>query len=142
MSRHTLFLTGHLAEKRLRDVLDGIGDLDFAWTVHDIGVQVAALMTADLIRRRLPKDALGADRIIVPGHCQGDLAGLGGELGVAVERGPTDLHDCPPSSAAPAKRSISTPMRCASSPRSSTRRSSRSMASWRAPGRLPPTAPR
>ena len=95
MSRHTLFLTGHLAEKRLRGVLDGIGDLDFAWTVHDIGVQVAALMTPDLIRRRLPKDALGADRIIVPGHCQGDLAGLGGELGVAVERGPTDLHDLP-----------------------------------------------
>ncbi|MGO8916341.1 MAG: DUF6513 domain-containing protein [Stellaceae bacterium] len=93
MSRHTLFLTGHLAEKRLRSVLDGFGDLDFAWTVHDIGIQVAALMTADLIRRRLPKDALGADRIVVPGHCQGDLAGLGAELGIAIERGPADLHD-------------------------------------------------
>lgn len=95
MSRHTLFLTGHLAEKRLRNVLDGFGGLDFAWTVHDIGVQVAALMTADLIRRRLPEGAMGADRIIVPGHCQGDLAGLGTELGIAVERGPEDLHDLP-----------------------------------------------
>jgi dihydropteroate synthase-like protein len=95
MSRHTLFLTGHLAEKRLRGVLDGFGDLDFAWTVHDIGVQVAALMTAELIRRRLPRDALGADRIIVPGHCRGDLAGLGAELGIAIERGPADLHDLP-----------------------------------------------
>ncbi|HXY99977.1 MAG TPA: DUF6513 domain-containing protein [Stellaceae bacterium] len=95
MSRHTLFLTGHLAEKRLRNVLDGFGDLGFAWTVHDIGIQVAALMTAELIRRRLPKDAMGADRIIVPGHCQGDLAGLGVELGIAIERGPEDLHDLP-----------------------------------------------
>jgi dihydropteroate synthase-like protein len=95
MSRHTLFLTGHLAEQRLRNVLAGMSDLDFAWTVHDIGVQVAALMTAELIRRRLPEGALGADRIIVPGHCQGDLAGLGAELGIAVERGPEDLHDLP-----------------------------------------------
>ncbi len=95
MSRHTLFLTGHLAERRLRTVLGGLRDLDFAWSVHDIGVQVAALMTADLVRRRLPKDALGADRVIVPGHCQGDLAGLSVELGVAVERGPEDLHDLP-----------------------------------------------
>ncbi len=95
MSRHTLFLTGHLAEQRLRHVLGGLRELDFDWIVHDIGVQVAALMTADLIRRRLPKDALGADRIIVPGHCQGDLAGLGAALGVAVERGPEDLHDLP-----------------------------------------------
>jgi dihydropteroate synthase-like protein len=95
MSRHTLFLTGHLAEQRLRHVLAGLRDLDFAWTVHDIGVQVAALMTADLIRRRLPTGALGADRVVVPGHCQGDLAGLSAALGVAVERGPEDLHDLP-----------------------------------------------
>lgn len=95
MPGHTLFLTGHLAEKRLRHVLEGLRDLDFAWTVHDIGVQVAALMTADIIRRRLPESALGADRIIVPGHCQGDLDALAAELGVAIERGPVDLHDLP-----------------------------------------------
>lgn len=92
---HTLFLTGHLAESRLRHVLEGMRDLDFAWTVHDIGVQVAALMTADIIRRRLPEGALGADRILVPGHCQGDLDALGADLGIAIERGPVDLHDLP-----------------------------------------------
>ena len=95
MSGHTLFLTGHLAEQRLRNVLGKLGTLDFAWTVHDIGVQVAALMTADLIRRRLPKDALGADRVVVPGYCQGDLAALGMEFQVPFERGPNDLHDIP-----------------------------------------------
>ena len=95
MSGHTLFLTGHLAEQRLRNVLGGLGALDFSWTVHDIGVQVAALMTAELIRRRLPKDALGADRVVVPGYCQGDLAALGDDFRVPFERGPTDLHDIP-----------------------------------------------
>ena len=95
MSGHTLFLTGHLAEQRLRNVLGRLGALDFAWTVHDIGVQVAALMTAELIRRRLPKDALGADRVVVPGYCQGDLGALGDDFHVPFERGPTDLHDIP-----------------------------------------------
>lgn len=95
MSGHTLFLTGHLAEQRLRNVLGKLGTLDFAWSVHDIGVQVAALMTADLIRRRLPKGALGADRVVVPGYCQGDLGGLGEDFQVPFERGPNDLHDIP-----------------------------------------------
>ena len=95
MSRHTLFLTGHLAEKRLRSVLSGLSDLDFAWTVHDIGIQVAGLMTVELIRRRLPKDALGADRVIVPGHCRGDLEALKDVFASTFERGPEDLHDLP-----------------------------------------------
>jgi dihydropteroate synthase-like protein len=94
MPGHTLFLTGHLAEKRLRQVLGALQDLDFSWTVHDVGLQVAALMTTDLIRRRL-SDTMGADRVIVPGHCRGDLAALAEALGVPVERGPVDLHDLP-----------------------------------------------
>jgi dihydropteroate synthase len=94
MPGHTLFLTGHLAEKRLRQVLGALDNLDFSWAVQDIGLQVAALMTTDLIARRL-SDAVGAERIIVPGHCRGDLVALGGALGVPVERGPVDLHDLP-----------------------------------------------
>jgi dihydropteroate synthase-like protein len=95
MSRHTLFLTGHLAEKRLNRLLASVGGLDFPWTVHDIGIQVAGLMTSDLIRRRLPKDVLGAERVVVPGHCRGDLTALAEEFGVSFERGPEDLHDLP-----------------------------------------------
>jgi dihydropteroate synthase-like protein len=95
MSRHTLFLTGHLADKRLRAVLAGMPDPGFAWTVHDIGIQVAGLMTTDIIRRRLPKDMLGADRVVVPGHCRGDLDALGQEFARPFERGPEDLHDLP-----------------------------------------------
>jgi hypothetical protein len=44
---------------------------EFTYTVHQIGVKVAALMTADMIARRL-KDTFNADRIILPGRCRGD----------------------------------------------------------------------
>jgi dihydropteroate synthase-like protein len=95
LAGRVLFLTGHLARKRLTDLLAGLGDLGFSWTVHDIGIQVAALMTTELIRRRLPEEARAADRVLVPGHCRGDLDALAAELGVALERGPVDLHDLP-----------------------------------------------
>jgi dihydropteroate synthase-like protein len=95
MSRRIAFLTGHLAEARLRHVLVETAGDDFSWTVHDLGIQVAALMTADLIRRRLPEEARVADEIVVPGHCAADVAALSEELGVSLTRGPEDLHDLP-----------------------------------------------
>jgi len=95
MPQPILFLTGHLAEKRLRHVLDGMAGDDFPWLVHDLGIQVAGLMTTALIRNRLPKDAFGAERVIVPGNCRGDLAALSAEFAVTFERGPDDLHDLP-----------------------------------------------
>jgi dihydropteroate synthase-like protein len=95
MSGLTLFLTGHLAEKRLGRVLAAIADLEFPWRVQDIGIQVAALMTTDLIRRRLPREGLDAERVVVPGHCRGDLSALNEEFGIPFERGPEDLHDLP-----------------------------------------------
>jgi dihydropteroate synthase len=95
MPEKRLFLTGHLAEPRLRRILTEMTDSAFAWDIRDIGIQVASLMTTDLIRRRLSGAALGADRILVPGGCAGDLAALSGDLGVPVERGPEDLNDIP-----------------------------------------------
>lgn len=95
MPGYTLFLTGHLAESRLRGVLAGIAGLDFSWEIEDIGIQVAALMTTELIRRRLRRDVAEVDRVVVPGYCRGDLAALGEELGLRFERGPDDLHDLP-----------------------------------------------
>ena len=95
MPERILFLTGHLAEGRLRRVLADMSGTDFAWDLRDIGVQVAALMTADIIRRRLPRDEVKADRVLVPGFCAGDLDALSAEWGVPVQRGPDDLHDIP-----------------------------------------------
>ena len=89
-----LFLTGKLAEKSLIRVLESMAPAPFDWTVHQLGVSVAALMTADMIERRLP-DALGADRIMVPGRCRGDLDRLSAHFGVPVVRGPDELADLP-----------------------------------------------
>jgi dihydropteroate synthase-like protein len=91
---HILFLTGRLAEKSLRRVLDSMAPAPFTWQVREIGVHVAALMTADLIRRRLAAP-LQAARVIVPGRCQGDLDGLCSHFGIPFERGPEDLKDLP-----------------------------------------------
>ncbi|WP_139557549.1 DUF6513 domain-containing protein [Methylotetracoccus oryzae] len=93
MTGHVLFLTGKLAEPQLRQVLAEIQP-EFTYTVHQLGVSVAALMTADMIRRRL-KDTFGADRVIVPGRCRGDLDQLSEDLGIRFERGPEELRDLP-----------------------------------------------
>ncbi len=94
MSEHILFLTGKLAEKRLRRVLDAMQPLEFTCEIRNIGVSVAALMTAQMIGRRL-QGLDGVDRIIVPGLCQGDLDALGESLGVPVQRGTVDVKDLP-----------------------------------------------
>ncbi|MEP6504569.1 MAG: DUF6513 domain-containing protein [Betaproteobacteria bacterium] len=95
---HILFLTGRLAEPALRRVLSDIAapgdDAPFSWEVREIGLQVAALMTADMIRRRVAAPT-GADRIVVPGRCRGDLAALSEHFGVPVQRGPEELKDLP-----------------------------------------------
>ncbi len=93
-----LFVTGKLAEKSLNKVLQTIQAATktppFKYRIEQIGVSVAALMTPDLIARRL-KDIGNADKVILPGLCQGDLAKLQHQYGVPIERGPTDLKDLP-----------------------------------------------
>ena len=93
MAEHILFLTGKLAEKQLHRILEEM-EPEFTYTVHQLGLTVAALMTADMIGRRL-KETFGADRVLVPGRCRGDLDSLSAALGLPVERGPEELHDLP-----------------------------------------------
>ncbi|WP_427500631.1 DUF6513 domain-containing protein [Methylomonas sp. MED-D] len=93
MSEKILFITGKLAEKQVRQVLEAMQP-EFQYKVHVMGVTVAALITVDMIIRRLP-DAQGADRVILPGRCRGDLAVLSQHFGVPVERGPEEIKDLP-----------------------------------------------
>jgi dihydropteroate synthase len=88
-----LFLTGRLAQASLQRVLAAM-DAPFAWEVREIGLQVAALMTADLIQRRVAAP-VQADRILVPGRCRGDLEALAAHYGIPVVRGPEELKDIP-----------------------------------------------
>lgn len=98
MTKNLLFLTGKLAEKSLNKVLSEVQNNpktpSFKYRIEQIGVSVAALMTPDLIARRL-KETGDADKVIVPGLCQGDLTKLEAKYGVPVERGPEDLKDLP-----------------------------------------------
>ncbi|MSP85844.1 MAG: dihydropteroate synthase [Methylotenera sp.] len=98
VTENLLFLTGKLAEKSLHKVLAEVQNNPkippFKYRVQQIGVSVAALMTPDLIARRL-KETGDADKVIVPGLCLGDISPLAVQYGVPVERGPEDLKDLP-----------------------------------------------
>ena len=89
-----LFLTGHLAYPRLEKLVATLGQDSFQPSILDIGVQVAALMTENIISRRLPRP-LNASRVLVPGRCRADLDRLAGEFGVPFDRGPDELNDLP-----------------------------------------------
>jgi dihydropteroate synthase-like protein len=89
-----LLLTGHLACHRLEKLLAGLGETPFEWSIFDVGVKVAALMTEAIISRRLPRP-VDAQRILVPGRCRANLDRLSAEFGVPFERGPEELKDLP-----------------------------------------------
>ena len=94
MTEHILFLTGRLAEKNLHRVLEAMQPAPFRHSVLALSLQVAGLMTSDMIQRRLA-DAGGFDRIMVPGRCRGNLDTLTSHFGVPFVRGPDDLKDLP-----------------------------------------------
>jgi dihydropteroate synthase-like protein len=94
MTERILFLTGRLAQGRLEKVLRGMGPTAFDWSIFNVGVKVAALMTEPILMRRLPRP-LDADRVVVPGRCRADLARLAQEFGRPFQRGPDELKDLP-----------------------------------------------
>jgi dihydropteroate synthase len=94
MTERIAFLTGHLAQPRLEKVLASMKSPGFAWSVINVGVKVAALMTEAIIARRVPRP-VDATRIVVPGRCRADLARLSAEFGIPFERGPEELKDLP-----------------------------------------------
>jgi len=94
MSEKILFLTGKLAIKQLQQILEKMQP-EFSYEIHQLGLKVAALMTAGMIERRLQGMVFNVDRILVPGRCQGNLEELSKKLGLPVERGPKELKDLP-----------------------------------------------
>ena len=94
MDQKLLFITGHLAEPRLRQTVESAGLPDGSWHVHNIGIKVAALMTEAIVRNRL-KGPIDATRVILPGRVRMDLESLKAHYGVPFERGPDELADLP-----------------------------------------------
>jgi dihydropteroate synthase-like protein len=94
MAERLVFLTGHLASTRLERLLVSLGETEFVWEIVDIGVKVAALMTEDIIKRRLKLNP-DAGRVLVPGRYRGDLERLSAHFGVPFVRGPDEIADLP-----------------------------------------------
>jgi len=90
-----LFVTGRLAEKALRRVLETLSNqAGFDYDVCVLGISVAALMHVDWVRRKLHIEGR-FDRVILPGWCHGELHPLNELFGLPFERGPKTLHDIP-----------------------------------------------
>ena len=88
-----LFATGRLAEPALRATLAEVAPrAQIHAEVAVLPISVAALMTPRWVARHLAVPA-GISRVILPGHCRGDLADLAAQVGVPVEAGPADLRD-------------------------------------------------
>ena len=93
MSESILFITGKLAERQLARILEAMKP-EFGYKINQIGVSVAALMSENLIMRRVTKNQK-MTKIIVPGRFRGDLNKLTNFFNVPVERGPEDLRHLP-----------------------------------------------
>ncbi len=94
MPEHILFLTGRLAEKNLRRVLEAMQPAPFTHSVLALSLQVAGLMTTEMIQRRVSVTG-GVNRVMVPGRCRGDLTALSAHFGVPFVRGPEEIKDLP-----------------------------------------------
>ncbi|MDT3380259.1 DUF6513 domain-containing protein [Labrys neptuniae] len=94
MRDHLALITGHLSRVRLERTMTALGPVSFDWLILDAGVKVAALMTEEIIRRRvtLPE---GITRVLLPGRCRADLEALSGHFGIPVQRGPDEIADLP-----------------------------------------------
>ncbi len=98
-----LFVTGRLAEPALRRTLAGL-KLPCAYDIVVMPISIAALMTTSWLarhftlpeshprHRRIPPDC---DLLMIPGHCQGELAEIERACRLPVQKGPTDLQDLP-----------------------------------------------
>ncbi|WP_250152591.1 DUF6513 domain-containing protein [Ancylobacter radicis] len=87
-------VTGSLAEPRLTRIAGEITDAAVEPVVVNVGVKVAALMTAEIVERRL-KLPEGTDRVLMPGRFRGDLDRLERFFGVPFSRGPDEMADLP-----------------------------------------------
>lgn len=94
LTEKVVLVTGSLAEPRLKRVSDELSNDETEITVSNIGVKVAALMTTEIVERRLTLPGV-PDRVIMPGRFRGDIERLSDFFGTRFERGPDELADLP-----------------------------------------------
>ena len=97
MKDHIVFLTGKRAKISLEKVLSDISSKNqFTYEVIDIGVNVAALATINIIIKKLNLNSISkATKIIIPGRCRGEIKDLEEYSNKNCVRGPEELKDIP-----------------------------------------------
>ena len=94
MAERVVLVTGSLAEPRVQRVADQVASGALGPIVANVCVKVAALMTTEIVERRLTLPE-GADRVVMPGRFRGDLDRLSDHFGTRFERGPDEVADLP-----------------------------------------------
>ncbi|TCT02605.1 DUF6513 domain-containing protein [Aquabacter spiritensis] len=94
MTERVALLTGSLAEPRLAKIAAALRDDRLDPVVINIGVKVAALMTAEIVERRLHLPER-VDRVVMPGRFRGNLDRLSLRFGLPFVRGPDEAADLP-----------------------------------------------
>jgi dihydropteroate synthase len=93
--KHLHFITGRLAEKSLREIVERLAAQHrFTYTIDVLPITVAALMTLNWIARHA-KIPPNASRVIIPGLCNGDTVELASLTSASIELGPIDLRELP-----------------------------------------------
>ncbi len=94
-SPNYLFVTGRLAEFSLGRLLEEIAPkIGLRYQIAVLPISVAALMTPRWVAAKLTVSE-DIDRIVLPGHCRGDLEPLASRTRASIELGPEDLLDLP-----------------------------------------------
>jgi dihydropteroate synthase-like protein len=92
---HIHFVTGRLAEYSLRKTLEELAPaVGFDYSIDVLGITVAALMTPRWAAPRIHPPA-AATRVMLPGHCAGDLRPITAAIELPVDVGPKDLRELP-----------------------------------------------
>ena len=91
---HVRMITGSLAEKGLRRVMEAIDPEDFTYSIQTLDVAVAAWITTDMIRNQI-SDLEGTDIVLIPGKTMGDSQSLSAEIDRPVIRGPDCYSELP-----------------------------------------------
>jgi len=94
MAKRIVLVTGSLAEPRVKRIAGELNDAELDPIVASVGVKVAALMTTEIVERRL-KLPENTDRVILPGRFRGDIDRLSDHFGTRFERGPEEIADLP-----------------------------------------------
>jgi len=92
---HIHFVTGRLAQHALEAVVAPLAkDVGFAYSIDVLPITVAALMSSEWIAKHIQVPA-SADRVLIPGYCEGNLQPLATAVGLPIDVGPRDLRQLP-----------------------------------------------